>query len=236
MGRCAPHSIAAKMVLDRDSVATLLEEKRYDPSITPQLEEYVADQVNNEHYDLDANLALLKFYQLSPSKANLRTVTNVLVKALMQLPNSDFTLCLCLIPDSIQREETTNNLMLLSNLLESCDFTKFWETTAMMEDVLKSVPGFFDAIRKFVVVTLSISYSQVPKSLLCEALNVSLAELKGTIGSADLSGFFTGFDEAAETVEFVPNEQNRFSTKEQVDDYTTVFTKVLYSSAMISSS
>merc|ERR1711907_179394 len=200
------------------------------------LEEYVTGQVNGETYDIDANLALLKFYQLSPTKANLRVVTNVLVKALMQLPNSDFNLCLCLIPESIQRDETVTNLVLLSNLLESCDFPKFWETTSTMENVLKAVPGFFEAIRRFIVVTLSISYSHIPKSFLCEALDVKLAQLKATIGSPGLSEFFTGFDEAAETVEFVPNEQNRFSTKEQVDDYTTVFTKVLYSSAMISSS
>merc|ERR1712216_643241 len=154
-------------------IATLLDENRYNPAIAPQLEEYVGQQVvGEEPYDLDANLALLKFYQLDPSKSNLRVVTNILIKALMQLPNSDFNLCLYLIPESVQREEAVNNLMLLSNLLESCDFAEFFYT----------------------------------------------------------------FDEAAETVPFVENDQNRFKVKpsEQLEDYTTVFTKVLYSSAMTS--
>merc|ERR1712216_145347 len=218
-------------------IATLLDENRYNPAIAPQLEEYVGQQVvGEEPYDLDANLALLKFYQLDPSKSNLRVVTNILIKALMQLPNSDFNLCLYLIPESVQREEAVNNLMLLSNLLESCDFAKFWETTTKMEDMLKAVPGFFDAIRCFVTRTLSISYSTIPKSKLCETLNVPLSELKAAIAADGVAEFFYTFDEAAETVPFVENDQNRFKVKpsEQLEDYTTVFTKVLYSSAMTS--
>merc|ERR1711924_95581 len=182
-----------------EEMQSFLESNRYNPAILPELEEYVSATVVTERSDLDANLALLKFYQLDPSKSNVRIVTNILVKALTQLPNSDFNLCLYLIPASVQGEESITNLMLLANLLESCDFAKFWETSSKME-VLKAIPGFFDAIRRFIIVTLSISYSCVPKAFLCETLNVPLSQLKATIGAEGFAEYFESFDDAADTV------------------------------------
>jgi len=104
-----------------------------------------------------------------------------------------------------------------------------------MDKVLKAVPGVFDAIRKFVLVTLSISYKSIPKQTLCKALNVEAGALKATPGAAD---FFSNFDDKAANVDFVPNEQNQFKPKaaEQLEDYSTVFSKVVYSSAITSSS
>ena len=52
--------------LTEASAAALLEEKRYDAAILPQLEEYVHAQCKGGTYDLDCNLAVLKLYQFHP--------------------------------------------------------------------------------------------------------------------------------------------------------------------------
>merc|ERR1712021_169648 len=106
-------------------------------------------------------------YQFNPAKAKIQVVTKVLVKA----------------------------LMLLANLLESCDFPKFWETAALMDADLKTVPGFVDAIRRYIMITLSISYARVPKQTLCQALNMALQDLKTAPGASE---FFEIFDEKSE--------------------------------------
>jgi len=211
----------------------MLENDRYNTVNISVLEAFVSNQVSEDSYNLDANLALLKFYQFQPAKAKLDMVTKVLVKALMQLPGSDFQLCLYLLPDTIMQAEAVNNLMMLANHLESCDFAQFWESAAQMDDVLQVVPGFATAIRKFIMITLSISYARVPKTDLCSALNLKLKDLKNVPGAEE----FYEFDAASDTVQFIENEQNRFKPKpsEQLEDYATVFSKVLYSSAITSS-
>ena len=48
-------------------------------------------------YDCEANLSLLKLYQLNPDKFKEEVVVQVLLKGLMALPDSDMTLCKSLI-------------------------------------------------------------------------------------------------------------------------------------------
>lgn len=50
------------------------------------LEMYLAEQVKNKTVDIDANLALLKLYQVYPATANAENVATVLVKGVMALP------------------------------------------------------------------------------------------------------------------------------------------------------
>ena len=84
----------------------MLENDRYNTENISILEAFVGQQVSEASYDLDANLALLKLYQFQPAKAKLDVVTKVLAKALMQLPGSDFQLCLYLLPDTIMQVRT----------------------------------------------------------------------------------------------------------------------------------
>ena len=95
-----------------------------------------------------------------------------------------------------------------------------------MKATLKKVPGFDDAIRKFMLHTISITYSSISKAELCKALNT-----KDVPAGAPVAGTDGGM------VTFVKNEQNQFVPKasEKLEDYSTVFTKVLYSSAITSS-
>jgi translation initiation factor 3 subunit K len=58
-------------------IAELLAERRFDPSIAPQLESYVNEQVKGGTHDLEANLALLRFYQYNPSTTQVPIVAKV---------------------------------------------------------------------------------------------------------------------------------------------------------------
>ena len=59
------------------AIADLLAEHRFDPAIAPQLENYVNDQVKTGTYDLEANLALLRFYQYNPTTTKIPIVAKV---------------------------------------------------------------------------------------------------------------------------------------------------------------
>ncbi len=61
------------------------------------LEDYLNAQIAEQRYDCDANLTMLKLYQLNPDKFNAQTAAKILLKAMMALPRSDTQLAKCLI-------------------------------------------------------------------------------------------------------------------------------------------
>lgn len=134
-------------------------------------DEVVHWQVKQDFYDLDANLALLRFYQYSPATAKMPTISKVcchqlfynrssfavstprfsqsqaaqtagkavvkltlqvwmaaqiLMKALMEMPGTDFMLCMYLIPVTTQKDASIETLKTLADKLESCMFKQFW--------------------------------------------------------------------------------------------------------------
>lgn len=71
---------------------------RYNPDNLPLLEDYLADQCRDaQACDLEANLAILKLYQFNPSKVQPQVIANILAKAVTQVPETDFSLCLYLL-------------------------------------------------------------------------------------------------------------------------------------------
>ena len=70
--------------------------------MVPSLEEYVDKQIASKTFDLSTNLVLLRMYQFFPDRTNSTVLVKVLVKALMQLPGTDFTLCAYLVPQRFQ--------------------------------------------------------------------------------------------------------------------------------------
>lgn len=56
-------------------------------------------QSKENTYDLEANLAVLKLYQFNPHSFNIDITCQILLKALTNLPNTDFILCKCLLTD-----------------------------------------------------------------------------------------------------------------------------------------
>jgi hypothetical protein len=72
---------------------------RYNPENLQLLEQYVEMQSKENTYDLEANLAILKLYQLDPAKYNLDIVCQIMLKAITNFPHTDFVLCKCLLSD-----------------------------------------------------------------------------------------------------------------------------------------
>lgn len=74
---------------------------RYNPEVIGTLESYVEYQAEGECYDFEANLALLKLYQFRPGSVNRNVAALILLKALTQLPKTDFVTLKCVLAQSL---------------------------------------------------------------------------------------------------------------------------------------
>ncbi|KAB7507280.1 Eukaryotic translation initiation factor 3 subunit K [Armadillidium nasatum] len=99
---------------------------RYNPENISTLERYVELQARENTYDLEANLALLKLYQFNPTSYKNPVTCIILLKALTNLPHTDFVLCKCLIGQEQMEEKDIKRIMYLHDLLEMCHFNIFW--------------------------------------------------------------------------------------------------------------
>merc|ERR1712098_523612 len=150
--------------------------ERYNPQNIEILESYVEAQVRENGYDLEANLALLKLYQFNPPLFNHNAVFRILVKALTNLPHTDFDLCKSLLSlDFLDSNPTIQHIIEMSKLLESCRFKQFWERVKKegCEEITDPIVGFEDSIRKFVCHVISITYQRIPEETLYELLGLS---------------------------------------------------------------
>ncbi|PWS22484.1 hypothetical protein DKP78_18145, partial [Enterococcus faecium] len=86
----------------------------------------VETQARENAYDLEANLAVLKLYQFNPAYFQTTVTSQILLKALTNLPHTDFTLCKCMIDQTHQEERPIRQILYLGNLLETCHFQAFW--------------------------------------------------------------------------------------------------------------
>jgi len=168
------------------AVRGLIEKERYNPAILPQLEAYVEEQVTGGTYDREANLAVLKLYQFYPEKTNLATLIRILIKALMNLPHTDFTLCLYLISERTQDEKELVALKEAHDLLETAQFSEFWSRLEREDDtakLLKAIPGFVGAIQHFIVSVLTLTYQNIPTQTLMETLRLEEGQLSAFVAT-----------------------------------------------------
>ncbi|KAM0018257.1 putative eukaryotic translation initiation factor 3 subunit K [Helianthus debilis subsp. tardiflorus] len=154
------------------TVEQLVAVNPYNPDILPDLENYVNEQVSLQTYSLDANLCLLRLYQFEPERMSTQIVAHILIKALMAMPAPDFSLCLFLIPERVQMDEQFKTLIVLSHYLETAKFLQFWDEAAKNRHILEVVPGFEQAIQEYAVHVLSLTYQNVPRSVVAEAINI----------------------------------------------------------------
>lgn len=148
--------------------------ERYNPDNINILQHYVDLQVSENGYDLEANLALLKLYQFNPMLFNHGPVCKILLKALTNLPHSDFNLCKSLLSlEVLNSHPAIKEILFLQDLLETCQFKKFWDKVSAMADLVKPIAGFEDSIRKFVCHVIGITYQRIPEDTLCELLGLS---------------------------------------------------------------
>ncbi|EDO29829.1 predicted protein, partial [Nematostella vectensis] len=127
-------------------------------------------QVHENAYDLDANLAVLKLYQFNPAYSQTSVISQILLKALMNLPNADFIMCRCVIDDAIQQDLTIKKVILLAERLETCAFTSAWQFIKEEASLVDGVTGFHDAIRNYITYVIGVTYQTIEESLASELL------------------------------------------------------------------
>uniref|UniRef100_A0A672MCR8 CSN8/PSMD8/EIF3K domain-containing protein n=1 Tax=Sinocyclocheilus grahami TaxID=75366 RepID=A0A672MCR8_SINGR len=106
------------------------------------LERYVDTQARENAYDLEANLGVLKLYQFNPAYFQTTVTSQILLKALTNLPHTDFTLCKCMIDQTHQEERPIRQILYLGNLLETCHFQSFWcpaPTSKKISNIISTV-------------------------------------------------------------------------------------------------
>lgn len=128
------------------------------------------EQARDNTYDLDANLAVLKFYQFNPHQVNLEVTYLILLKAISNLPHSDFVLCKALLLPSMLKDEKLQKIIDIADILEQCDFALFWSVVESKKDLFENVTGFYDSIRKFVCHVVSTTFQTIDKAYLSKLL------------------------------------------------------------------
>merc|ERR1712038_1801757 len=182
--------------MKEESVAALLKGiDRYNPENLQTLEHYVQMQAFEQTYNLGANLAVLKLYQFNPLLFKETVTCQILLKALMNLPHTDFVLCKCLIAEIHQATEGVNKVIELAHQLETCDFKQFWFDLEDNADLIEGIRGFRESIRRFIASVLHVTYQNISTNLLIDLL--------GGISSEELASY-------ASLHEWVVGEQETF--------------------------
>ena len=110
--------------MNDDSITALIEDNPVGVDILPTLEEYVERQIQDPNlYHAECNRTILKFYTFQPTKINVDVVVKILIKAMMQLPSTDFMACLYIIPNSVVRGCFVSTLVQPLPSSSTCIFT-----------------------------------------------------------------------------------------------------------------
>ncbi|CAH0559988.1 unnamed protein product [Brassicogethes aeneus] len=191
----------------KQTVATMLKGiERYNPDNLPTLERYVEIQSRENAYDLEANLAVLKLYQFNAHSFNADICGQILLKALTNLPHTDFILCKCLMSERQLQQEPINQIIYLADILEQCDFLMFWTRIHSLPELTQRITGFLDSIRKFVCHVVGITYQSIGRG--------KLAELLGDVDDSTLKHWIKkyGWKEESNLV-FIANQDENIKTK-----------------------
>lgn len=150
----------------------------YNPEHITALEEHLSWQIINNDYDFEANLALLRLYQFYPERFNAECARLVLLKAIISMSHSDFTLCKYLIHLEHLSEEPLSQVVELGFFLETCRFSEFWTKVKENPKVFSAIPGFRESVCRFIVQIISQTYQRISKTLLMSFLDMSENDLK----------------------------------------------------------
>ncbi|XP_043205516.1 eukaryotic translation initiation factor 3 subunit K-like [Amphibalanus amphitrite] len=178
---------------------------RYNPNNVVMFEQYVDRQCQDNTYDLEANLALLKLYQFNPDSYNQEITQRILLKAITNLPHTDIILCKCLLASENMEKPEIRVILRLSTLLELCQFQTFWEQIEDQQELISDITGFEDSVRRYVCHVLNITYQRIGKELVQSALNVTASELSAWVTKY-------GWSDEGETI-FIRNQDESVKTK-----------------------
>ncbi|OJD13070.1 eukaryotic translation initiation factor 3 subunit K [Emergomyces pasteurianus Ep9510] len=165
---------------------------RYNPETTTIFQEYVVQQCEDRSFDCYANLALLKLYQFNPHLLHTETTTNILAKALTVFPSPAFSLSLALLPAHTQPFssstssslpmqtsdfiESIQKLARLNTLLESAQYTLFWNTLNsddLYADLVADVAGFEELVRVRIAVEVGKAFREISAEVLAQWLDLN---------------------------------------------------------------
>lgn len=186
---------------------------KYQMESLDKLEAYVDEQVANSTYSLDANLALLRFYQINPPSTKVALVAKVLLKAIMQLPNPDFKACVHLLSERLQSDDTVSKVVQLANALETTRFTDFWTIAAGCKDLLASVPRFYEVVRSNMLHLMGITFQRIHKNVLGSYLQLDASELEKLIKEKASSGWSVQSSPSGDLVVFPKNQHTQVVVK-----------------------
>ena len=81
----------------------------------------------------------------------------------------------------MQDEQPLSALIALTQHLEGARFTEYWHTADSCKSILGSVPGYYDAIRKYILYVISVTCQKVTKSLLAESMRLDEAGVEALV-------------------------------------------------------
>jgi translation initiation factor 3 subunit K len=74
---------------------------------------------------------------------NMNITQLILLKAITNLPFSDFVLCKYLLLPVQMRDDTVKDIIYIADILEQCDFVLFWQHIQNKLDVFEKITGFY---------------------------------------------------------------------------------------------
>eukprot|EP00884_Botryococcus_braunii_P019673 jgi/Botrbrau1/638/Bobra.0161s0028.2 len=169
------------MTSDLRTVVKFTGKDGYQPKHQGLLEDYVEKQVKEGTFDYAANDTLLRLYSIAPDQANMKALALVLIKAMMQLPSPDLAHLLHLVPERLQEEQPLAAIIALTQQLESGRFQTFWLAVDSVRTDVAGVPGFYEAIRAYILHCLTTTCQKVSKQVLSESLRMEAGALDNLI-------------------------------------------------------
>ncbi len=197
---------ASRAPASHADVSAKLDANAFDAALIPTLEAYVKEQAKTTTYDARANKALLKLYQFFPEKTDTAVLALLLGKAIMALPSPDFANARFLVPAAVQDSEPFAALIALALKLETAKFDEYWAARAAADNAaaatLAQLAGVDDAVRRFIVDTLALTFQALPLDFVAKALGLPAADAKKFLGAVP------GLTVGAEVV-FAQNSENQ---------------------------
>eukprot|EP00761_Pharyngomonas_kirbyi_P013286 gb/GECH01013313.1/.p1 GENE.gb/GECH01013313.1/~~gb/GECH01013313.1/.p1 ORF type:complete len:203 (+),score=40.27 gb/GECH01013313.1/:1-609(+) len=172
-----------------------------------QLAEFEEQVKNPNSYNLETNINLLKLYQVFPHKVDVTLVKSILVRAIMNLPETDFMLCSCLVSKSIRQKPEISSLFHLAQLIENADYEKIWQDDST-KSLLESESKLANAIRSYIACVMEWTCRSISKSQVLSLLNLN----DSSFSSFAQERLWT-IDDAGATVTFPENDFNHPETK-----------------------
>ncbi|NWI10732.1 EIF3K factor, partial [Crypturellus soui] len=180
-------------------------------------------------------------YQFNPAFFQTTVTAQILLKALTNLPHTDFTLCKCMIDQAHvssrargwgargdpaelwvaflslllrwerQEERPIRQILYLGELLETCHFQSFWQALDENMELLDGIAGFEDSVRKFICHVVGITYQHIDRWL--------LAEMLGDLSDAQLKVWMSkyGWTETEPGKIFICNQEESIKPKNIVE-------------------